>query len=42
MSHLATCRTYKELTGNIWTHYSDPDPACTDASHTNYYTEAHK
>lgn len=37
MSHLPTCRTYRELTGNVWTYYSDPDPACEDKSHHNDY-----
>ena len=39
MSHTPQCRTYKEKTGNIWVHYSHPDPACTDASHTDTYTQ---
>ena len=33
MSHLPTCRTYRELTGNIWVVYSDPDQQCQDRSH---------
>lgn len=39
MSHLPTCTTRKELTGGIWVHYSDPDPACEDQSHHAHYTE---
>jgi hypothetical protein len=35
MAHLESCRTRKELTGNIWTY----DPACTDESHNRFYTE---
>jgi hypothetical protein len=42
MAHLTTCRTRKELTGNIWTYYSEPDPACDDTSHHAYYTEPTK
>ena len=39
MAHLATCRTRKELTGNVWVCYSDPDRNCTDQSHVDAYTE---
>ena len=39
MSHLPTCRTRKELTGNVWVYYSDPDRNCTDQSHVDAYTE---
>jgi len=39
MSHLPTCRTYKERTGNIWVHHSHPDPKCKDESHNTQYTE---
>jgi hypothetical protein len=39
MAHLATCRTRKELTGNIWTYYSEPDASCTDESHNRFYTQ---
>jgi hypothetical protein len=42
MSHTPQCRIRKELTGNIWTYYSDPDQSCTDASHNTYYTEENK
>ena len=40
--HLDTCTTRKEMTGNVWVHYSDPDPACTDASHHKHYTQESK
>ena len=33
MSRLPTCRTRKELTGNVWVEYSSPDMNCEDASH---------
>jgi hypothetical protein len=42
MSHLPTCTIRRELTGNIWTYYSEPDQNCNDASHTASYTEATK
>jgi len=42
MSHLTTCTTRRELTGNIWTYYSNPDPQCNDKSHEAHYTEATK
>jgi len=43
MAHLSTCTTSKrELTGNIWVHSSNPDPACQDKSHEAHYTEATK
>jgi hypothetical protein len=42
MSHLNSCRIRKELTGNIWVYYSEPDQHCKDASHDTYYTEATK
>ena len=42
MSHLHTCTTRRELTGNIWTYYSDPDPQCNDRSHHDAYTEETK
>jgi len=40
MAHLDSCTTRRELTGNIWTYYSDPDPQCNDKSHEAHYTEA--
>jgi hypothetical protein len=39
MSHLPSCTTRKELTGNVWVHYSNPDPDCNDKSHHDAYTE---
>jgi hypothetical protein len=39
MAHLNTCRIRKELTGNIWVEYSEPDLACTDESHNEYTQE---
>jgi len=42
MSHIPTCTTRRELIGNIWTYYSDPDPQCNDKSHEAHYTEATK
>ena len=39
VSHLPKCRTRKELTGNVWVYYSDPDRNCTDQSHVDAYTE---
>jgi len=42
MAHLNTCRTYKELTGGIWVHHSDPDPNCNDTSHHANYTQENK
>ena len=39
MSHLPSCRIRRELTGNIWTYYSEPDANCTDRSHHDAYTE---
>lgn len=42
MTHTPACKTRRELTGNIWVNYSEPDPACTDKTHTDAYTEATK
>jgi len=42
MSHTQHCTTRKELTGNVWVHYSNPDPDCQDISHEAHYTEATK
>ena len=42
MSHTPHCTTYKELTGNVWVHYSNPDPDCQDISHEAHYTEEAK
>ena len=39
MAHLNTCRTRKELTGNVWVYFSEPDLNCQDASHADAYTE---
>ena len=39
MSHTPSCTTRKELTGNVWVHYSSPDPDCQDISHEAHYTE---
>ena len=39
MSHTPSCTTRKELTGNVWVYYSDPDRNRTDQSHTDAYTE---
>ena len=39
MAHLDTCTIRRELTGNIWTYYSEPDKNCQDASHEAHYTE---
>jgi len=39
MSHTPQCRIRKELTGNVWVYYSDPDPCCNDKSHHDAYTE---
>jgi hypothetical protein len=25
------------MTGNVWVHYSNPDPECMDASHNKDY-----
>jgi len=42
MAHLDSCRIRKELTGNIWTYYSNPDPQCNEKSHHDAYTEESK
>jgi len=42
MAHLDSCTIRRELTGNIWVHYSNPDPACQDKSHHDAYTEETK
>jgi hypothetical protein len=42
MSHLPSCTTRRELIGNIWVEYSEPDQNCHDASHNDYATEATK
>lgn len=42
MSHMPSCTTHKELTGNVWVHYSNPDPDCNDTSHHKHYTEENK
>jgi len=39
MTHIPTCTIRRELTGNIWTYYSEPEPTCNDRSHHDIYTE---
>jgi len=39
MSHTPTCKTRKELTGNVWVYYSEPDRKCNDQSHVDAYTQ---
>lgn len=40
MAHLDSCRTRRELTGNVWVYFSEPDANCHDTSHEAHYTEA--
>jgi len=42
MAHLDSCTTRRELTGNIWVEFSEPDQNCHDTSHNDYATEATK